>query len=203
MTTQEYIKAHIARVRSHLDIFIQLLYKRAINHDSSKLSPDELPLWEQMDLEPRYPYGTPEYKDKIERYKKVFDKHYGSNRHHPEHYPNGIADMTLVDIVEMLCDWIGYKNNVSYKEATKIVADQMLRYKIITEDEYNRTIDNNFAVEKDDPNILKVILMNTLNRYYAVLCHFDGEPDGVTEELKSHETCKFHDLDNHIIDFYC
>ena len=24
---------------------------------------------------------------------------------HPEHFPNGILDMNLIDIVEMLCDW--------------------------------------------------------------------------------------------------
>lgn len=31
--------------------------------------------------------------------------HYASNRHHPEHFSKGVDDMTLVDIVEMLCDW--------------------------------------------------------------------------------------------------
>ena len=31
--------------------------------------------------------------------------HYAYNRHHPEHFSKGINDMTLVDIVEMLCDW--------------------------------------------------------------------------------------------------
>jgi hypothetical protein len=31
--------------------------------------------------------------------------HYEVNSHHPEHYENGINGMTLVDVVEMLCDW--------------------------------------------------------------------------------------------------
>lgn len=31
--------------------------------------------------------------------------HYANYRHHPEHFDNGITDMNLVDIVEMLCDW--------------------------------------------------------------------------------------------------
>ncbi len=37
--------------------------------------------------------------------KVALDHHYAQNRHHPEHYKNGIDDMTLVDLVEMLCDW--------------------------------------------------------------------------------------------------
>ena len=31
--------------------------------------------------------------------------HYAANRHHPEHFTKGIDDMTLIDIIEMLCDW--------------------------------------------------------------------------------------------------
>ena len=35
----------------------------------------------------------------------ALNHHYAANRHHPEHFSKGIDDMTLVDIVEMLCDW--------------------------------------------------------------------------------------------------
>ena len=31
--------------------------------------------------------------------------HYAANSHHPEHYENGIDGMTLIDVLEMLCDW--------------------------------------------------------------------------------------------------
>ena len=31
--------------------------------------------------------------------------HYKKNRHHPEHWSNGVWDMTLVDVIEMVCDW--------------------------------------------------------------------------------------------------
>jgi hypothetical protein len=37
--------------------------------------------------------------------KPAIEHHYAKNRHHPEHWPNGIDDMTLLDIVEMLSDW--------------------------------------------------------------------------------------------------
>jgi hypothetical protein len=32
--------------------------------------------------------------------------HYDHNDHHPEHFPNGVEDMDLMQITEMLCDWI-------------------------------------------------------------------------------------------------
>jgi hypothetical protein len=37
--------------------------------------------------------------------KVALDHHYSNNRHHPEYFENGINDMTLIDLIEMLCDW--------------------------------------------------------------------------------------------------
>jgi len=31
--------------------------------------------------------------------------HYENNSHHPEHFVNGITGMSLLDLLEMLCDW--------------------------------------------------------------------------------------------------
>ena len=46
--TEEYIKGHISRVRKHMNTFVQLLLKRAINHDKSKLEEPELSWWKEM-----------------------------------------------------------------------------------------------------------------------------------------------------------
>jgi len=35
----------------------------------------------------------------------ALDHHYENNRHHPDHFKNGIQDMNLVDLIEMICDW--------------------------------------------------------------------------------------------------
>ena len=35
----------------------------------------------------------------------ALDHHYGGNSHHPEYYENGISDMSLFDLAEMLMDW--------------------------------------------------------------------------------------------------
>lgn len=37
--------------------------------------------------------------------KPALDHHYAHNRHHPEHFPDGIRGMSLLDLVEMLADW--------------------------------------------------------------------------------------------------
>ena len=50
-------------------------------------------------------YGSEEYNQFLKDLKPALDHHYGVSRHHPEHFPNGIRDMDLVDILEMVCDW--------------------------------------------------------------------------------------------------
>ena len=50
-------------------------------------------------------YGSPEYAEFRQQLKPTLDHHYANNRHHPEHFKNGIHDMTLIDILEMLMDW--------------------------------------------------------------------------------------------------
>lgn len=170
--TEEYIKGHISRVRRHINTFIQLLIRRAENHDKSKLEEPELSWWKEMDKEPRYPYGSKEYEQKLKRYNKVFKHHYQYNRHHPEHYEYGVSEMTLIDIVEMMCDWLGYKDTTTVTEALKVCDEQMARYDISEE--------------------LRQIIFNTLLRYYSLMGgknpNYDNNsyvntPQGVLEEL--------------------
>ena len=44
-------------------------------------------------------------KENLKKVAHIIAYHYENNRHHPEHFENGINDMTLVDLVEMFCDW--------------------------------------------------------------------------------------------------
>jgi hypothetical protein len=37
--------------------------------------------------------------------KTPLEHHYAANSHHPEHFANGVAGMSLFDVVEMLMDW--------------------------------------------------------------------------------------------------
>ncbi len=93
-------------VLQYMNNIIQDLMLRAEQHDQSKFSEEEFPgLVAAIDDIRRYPYGTPEYNQMREKHAATFVVHYKKNRHHPEFFANGIEDMTLMDIVEMLCDW--------------------------------------------------------------------------------------------------
>ena len=104
--TNNETKNHISNVKKNIKIFIDLLKERGINHDLTKLKDPELPLFTK--LTPKLAactYGSEEYKTFLDELKPALEHHYAKNRHHPEHYPNSINGMTLVDLVEMFVDW--------------------------------------------------------------------------------------------------
>lgn len=97
---------HIHSVRELLYKMIENLDHRAKVHDQSKLeSPEQEIFGETFEELGKTEYGSPEYAALLEKVKPAISHHYANNRHHPEHWPNGINDMTLLDLVEMLCDW--------------------------------------------------------------------------------------------------
>lgn len=100
------IKKHIRTVQNYLQRFRSNLYMRGLAHDASKLQSPEKEAYDIMtprlnELE----YGTKEYSDSLAEFKHITDHHYANNSHHPEHWENGVDDMSLLDIVEMLADW--------------------------------------------------------------------------------------------------
>ena len=93
-------------VKYFIDRFIKEVEKRSNLHDRSKLLDPEKSLFDIYTPKLKScTYGSDEYKKYLQELKIALDHHYGKNRHHPEHYKNGIKDMSLADIVEMLCDW--------------------------------------------------------------------------------------------------
>lgn len=97
---------HIKRVNEFLIRFAKDLLYRAISHDNSKLREPEKALFDE--LTPKLAgctYGSSEYKEFIADLKPALESHYKQNSHHPEHYPNGVDGMDLLDIVEMFFDW--------------------------------------------------------------------------------------------------
>lgn len=97
---------HIREVQSKLhNIIIQLL-KRSKNHDKTKLEIPELEIFEKYTPKlANTTYGSDEYKQFLVEMKPALDHHYAHNSHHPEYFPNGIQGMSLLDLIEMLCDW--------------------------------------------------------------------------------------------------
>ena len=120
-STQDTL-AHIRRVQELLSEAINNFCKRMIAHDISKTQEPEKPIFDEMTSKLKSStYGSPEYNGFLKHMKVALDHHYANNSHHPEHYENGIKDMSLFDIMEMLIDW---------KAATERHADGDLRKSI-------------------------------------------------------------------------
>ena len=97
---------HKKMVSHFMNMLIKELIDRAEHHDDSKLEQDELPLFDEYTPKLKaVEYDSEEYKGFLEGLKPALEHHYANNRHHPEHFPNGVKDMNLVDLVEMICDW--------------------------------------------------------------------------------------------------
>jgi hypothetical protein len=97
---------HIQNVRNHLNDCVKELLDRGVVHDLSKLQSPEVDIF--TEYTPRLKgltYGSDEYKECLKGMQVALDHHYAHNRHHPEYHVNGVDDMNLMDIVEMLADW--------------------------------------------------------------------------------------------------
>ncbi len=98
---------HMRKVSDNLLLIARQLAERATVHDKSKLEAPEKELFDEMTPKLKgMTYGSEEYKEALKKLKPALDHHYKHNSHHPEHFEHGIAEMTLVDLVEMFCDWL-------------------------------------------------------------------------------------------------
>ena len=97
---------HIDKVRVRLQEVCIALTVRAVYHDMSKLAEPEKSGYDQLNAKLQdIVYGSDEYRAALAEAKPVIEHHYAANTHHPEHYENGIAGMSLLDAIEMLADW--------------------------------------------------------------------------------------------------
>lgn len=107
MTDQRFkTMRHIEAVRNHINLCVRELLARGEQHDQSKLQSPEREMFDEFTEKLRgSTYGSEEYKGFLKDMAEPLAHHYAHNRHHPEHFKNGMKDMTLIDILEMLCDW--------------------------------------------------------------------------------------------------
>ena len=106
---------HIENVAKFINVMIEQLAERAINHDASKLSAHEKHAFDWLTtLKARKDvhegYWSVEYQKTLDRIAPALRHHYGVNRHHPEHFAEGVNGMNLIDLLEMLCDWADASN---------------------------------------------------------------------------------------------
>jgi len=105
--------SHFVQVSDHK--FLVLLYTgkfctklmyRALAHDFSKLFPDEARGFSKSSRTFRkIPYGGTTYNRYLSHLGESLVFHYRRNKHHPQHYSDGVRGMDLLDLVEMFYDW--------------------------------------------------------------------------------------------------
>lgn len=97
---------HIKRVSQLLNEAAIKLIERGNVHDNSKLQEPEKSEFDRLTpLLKTLTYGSDEYKVSLQELQVALKHHYENNSHHPEHYPNGVNDFDLFDLMEMFFDW--------------------------------------------------------------------------------------------------
>jgi hypothetical protein len=118
---------HRAYLTEGMDLVRAELGRRATVHDLSKLLDDEFAGFSRINAAARvHKFGSPEYQEGMDRERAVIDLHFSRNSHHPERpkllgeaaererglpddctywTARGAAEMTFLDVIEMVCDW--------------------------------------------------------------------------------------------------
>lgn len=105
------LEAHRGKVERLLACAASLLMVRGMDHDASKLGPEEAEryapvVWQLNHDGPAY--GTPEYHELVGTLGPALEHHRACNDHHPEFFggEDPLAKMDLFQVLEMVCDWV-------------------------------------------------------------------------------------------------
>ncbi len=132
------LSEHVSGVLDHKKLVAEYLYlvafdllQRARRHDDSKFSPEELDDFERMTpILKTLTYGSEEYKAALKELGSALSHHYQENDHHPEHFEGGISSMTLVELLEMICDWMAATKRVKNGDMHRSLDVNRERFKI-------------------------------------------------------------------------
>ena len=107
--TEQILKTmrHIRTIQGYMTLIGTEWVERTRRHDESKL--DDIELYGYVGIAEAtkgLTAGSQEYLDALEPYKTVIRRHYILNDHHPEHFANRVNGMNLIQVLEMVCDWI-------------------------------------------------------------------------------------------------
>ena len=111
MDDERYVqetREHVLAVRAEMDKAIDNLDRRLKHHDDSKFEEPERSGFQAMTADARLKdltYGSDEYRAVLREHQPTLQHHYAANDHHPEHFEFGIRQMSLLSLLEMLCDW--------------------------------------------------------------------------------------------------
>jgi len=105
---EDLTNKHKADVSAIMSKMIEALTSRMKRHDDSKLTEPEMSgfikIAPELNGGKKISIDSQEYKDSIKI--SAVEEHYKNNDHHPEHFENGVEDMNLMQVTEMVADWI-------------------------------------------------------------------------------------------------
>lgn len=145
---------HRAFVAEGVGLVTNELQRRALVHDLSKLMDDEFAGFSRINAAARvHKFGSPEYKEGMDRERSVINLHFSRNSHHPERptllgeaaeHARGLPDdftywqardgaaMSFLDVIEMVCDWWGarkgYDDPRPWDESVRLNLDAKGKY---------------------------------------------------------------------------
>jgi len=97
---------HVSEVAENLEICASNLRQRGHAHDRTKFQPMEFDAFvSTREKLKRAKFGAPEQQECVDTIRQAVDHHHANNQHHVQYYSDGIKDMSLLDILEMICDW--------------------------------------------------------------------------------------------------
>lgn len=139
------VMVHQELVRAGISAVCKELFDRGHIHDNSKLESPEKEMFDEFTPKlKQLEYGSEEYKKSLEDMGEALAHHYENNSHHPEHFENGISGMSLIDIIEMLCDWKASCERTSGGDINKSVDINIKRFGI--DDQLASIIKNTLSV---------------------------------------------------------
>jgi Family of unknown function (DUF5662) len=68
----------------------------------------------------KHAYGSNGYKEAVKKLGPAWKHHCQVNDHHPEYFASGINQMNLVQIIEMVCDWLAASKRSKTDIATSL-----------------------------------------------------------------------------------
>lgn len=122
---------HRDLVRLYMDRLADTIKDNGERHDQSKLEEPELSTFAEYGpklKETKFP--SLEYNKYLKEMNKGLDHHYANNRHHPQHFADGISGMNLLDIIEMVCDWVAAGKRMKDSSFEESVEFQAKRFGI-------------------------------------------------------------------------
>lgn len=130
---RDFVRLALASVRHDLE-------RRGIVHDASKLLDDEFAGFSRINAVARtQKFGSPEYRESMQTERATIDLHFSRNSHHPERptligeqaeSERGLPDdctywdarqaaqMSFLDVIEMVCDWWGARTGYADSRMT-------------------------------------------------------------------------------------